>query len=178
MKTTPEPDAARQLCQSSVDDKKQQYSELIGKKQYWAAANLIRSCAEHLDSPEFKTMVREAEIASHLGDINDPKTAVRDRARAMQMLARDYPDVGAKYEPQAKRLIEQADKSEQEAEKRRKKSEGVSVGMSKDDVLTSSWGKPQQINTTTTSRGNREQWVYGGRNYLYFENGILVAIQN
>ena len=50
--------------------------------------------------------------------------------------------------------------------------------MSKDEVLASSWGKPQSINTTTTVRGKKEQWVYGTKSYLYFENDTLVAIQN
>lgn len=40
------------------------------------------------------------------------------------------------------------------------------------------WGRPESINKTTTARGTREQWVYGGRNYLYFTNGVLDAIQN
>jgi len=55
---------------------------------------------------------------------------------------------------------------------------GVTIGMTKDRVLKSNWGKPINVNRTTTSRGVREQWVYGGQNYLYFENGILTAIQN
>ena len=53
------------------------------------------------------------------------------------------------------------------------------IGMSADDVLhRSSWGKPERINTTVTARGTKEQWVYGLRNYLYFENGYLVSSQS
>jgi hypothetical protein len=96
----------------------------------------------------------------------------------MQSLARDYPDLGAKYEAQATKLLAEADRLDEEAERKRKRSQGVSVGMTKEDVLASSWGRPESINTTTTASGTREQWVYGGRNYLYFENGRLVAIQN
>ncbi|WHY64669.1 hypothetical protein [Neobacillus sp. SuZ13] len=55
---------------------------------------------------------------------------------------------------------------------------GVSIGMTKDMVLKSSWGEPQKINKTTTSYGTKEQWVYGNGNYFYFENGILTTIQN
>jgi len=40
------------------------------------------------------------------------------------------------------------------------------------------WGSPQSINRTTTAQGIREQWVYGQRHYLYFENGGLTAIQD
>lgn len=64
------------------------------------------------------------------------------------------------------------------AEKAKKKSEGVSIGMSQQDVLDSSWGKPQHINRTTTAAGTHEQWVYNLRSYLYFTNGVLTSIQN
>ena len=50
------------------------------------------------------------------------------------------------------------------------------IGMTEDEVIASSWGRPSSRNTTTTIDGIREQWVYR-RGYLYFENGILTAIQ-
>lgn len=52
------------------------------------------------------------------------------------------------------------------------------IGMSAIEVEKSSWGKPDDVNTTTTIYGTREQWVYSGYRYLYFENGILTTIQN
>lgn len=55
---------------------------------------------------------------------------------------------------------------------------GVHIGMTKGEVLTNGWGQPSDINKTTTAYGTREQWVYGGGNYLYFEDGILTSIQN
>lgn len=63
-------------------------------------------------------------------------------------------------------------------DKATKKSQGVSIGATKQDVYDSSWGRPQSVNTTTTAYGTREQWVYGGHNYLYFRNGVLESIQN
>jgi hypothetical protein len=59
-----------------------------------------------------------------------------------------------------------------------KKKGGVSIGMTTQQVLASSWGKPNDIHRTTTATVSREQWIYGGRNYLYFVNGKLTAIQN
>lgn len=41
-----------------------------------------------------------------------------------------------------------------------------------------SWGRPEEIHRTTTATKTREQWVYGSGNYLYIENGRVVAIQN
>jgi hypothetical protein len=55
--------------------------------------------------------------------------------------------------------------------------EGVNIGMTSERVLLSSWGRPEKVNRTTYSRGVHEQWVYSG-GYLYFEDGILTAIQN
>jgi hypothetical protein len=57
------------------------------------------------------------------------------------------------------------------------KKEGVNIGMTRERVIQSSWGKPRKINRTTTQLGTREQWVYDG-GYLYFENGLLTTIQN
>jgi hypothetical protein len=57
---------------------------------------------------------------------------------------------------------------------------GISIGMSKEQVLCSVWGKPSSINKTTTVHGVHEQWVYDRfhNGYLYFENDVLTAIQN
>ena len=52
----------------------------------------------------------------------------------------------------------------------------VWMGMTADQ-LTESWGKPQDINTTTTIGGTREQWVYSIRQYVYLEDGRVTAWQ-
>lgn len=61
--------------------------------------------------------------------------------------------------------------------KRQAKSQGVSIGMSKQQVLESSWGKPKDINRTVTAYGTNEQWVYDG-GYLYFDGDLLTTVQN
>jgi hypothetical protein len=56
---------------------------------------------------------------------------------------------------------------------------GVRIGMAAEEVINqTSWGKPLSIRRTTTASGVREQWIYDGNNYLYFENERLTAIQN
>ena len=56
---------------------------------------------------------------------------------------------------------------------------GVKIGMTADQVIKRThWGAPLRVHRTTTDGGTREQWVYGDSNYLYFENGRLVTIQN
>lgn len=51
----------------------------------------------------------------------------------------------------------------------------VKIGMTR-EMCKLSWGKPRSINKTITSGMRSEQWVYSD-NYLYFDNGILTAIQ-
>jgi uncharacterized Zn finger protein len=169
--------SAKKLCEETFSLKKQEFADLMSKKQYWAAANHIRSCAYHLDNEEVKNLLKEAEVASHLSEINNPKLSPKTRGQAMQKLAKDYPEFGEQYAKQGELLLAEADKKEREAERKRKKSEGVSIGMTKEDVLASSWGKPKSINTTITAYGRREQWVYGSGNYLYFNDDKLTSIQ-
>jgi len=53
----------------------------------------------------------------------------------------------------------------------------VIIGMSK-EICKLSWGEPYDVNRTITKNIKFEQWVYSMGNYLYFENNILVAIQD
>ena len=82
-------------------------------------------------------------------------------------------------ERKAREKKEAEERAKREAEeKARKKREGVHIGMTKQEVLDSSWGEPYDINKSIGSWGVHEQWCYEGYNYLYFENGILTSIQN
>ena len=77
-----------------------------------------------------------------------------------------------------KQFNDAKNREELRKEKEKKKQRGVNIGMTKQQVLDSMWGEPEKINKTTTAYGTSEQWVYPNNNYLYFENGILTAIQN
>jgi hypothetical protein len=100
-------------------------------------------------------------------DLNDPEMASL-RTEANKRLA----EIKAQ---QAKAQIE----LDRKADLARRKREGVHLGMTQQQVLESSWGRPSQVNRTVTVRGTREQWVYSdSRGYLYFDNGILTAVQN
>lgn len=73
---------------------------------------------------------------------------------------------------------EEERKQREAEEKARKKSQGVTIGMTQQEVLDSMWGEPERINRTVTENHVYEQWVYGYPNYLYFTDGILTSIQN
>lgn len=50
------------------------------------------------------------------------------------------------------------------------------IGMTKSEVLNSTWGSPKKKNITENSYGTHEQWVYSGNRYIYFDNGIVTSI--
>lgn len=51
------------------------------------------------------------------------------------------------------------------------------VGMDETNLIRV-WGNPQRKNSTTTSSGTSEQWVYGNGRYVYLSSGIVTAIQD
>lgn len=53
----------------------------------------------------------------------------------------------------------------------------INIGMTKEQV-SAAWGRPQSINTTTTAYSSSEQWVYGLKNYVYFDGDTCTTIQN
>ena len=62
-------------------------------------------------------------------------------------------------------------------DRKRRRKEGVRIGMTADEVLMSNWGKPERVNRSVYRSGTREQWVYPGSQYLYFEDGRLTSLQ-
>lgn len=55
--------------------------------------------------------------------------------------------------------------------------EQITLGMTSTMVLTS-WGKPSEVNRTTTVSGVHEQWIYPSRRtYVYLEEGVVSGIQ-
>jgi len=72
---------------------------------------------------------------------------------------------------------QEAKESLDELRKEQEESKKIRIGMSKDEVL-SRWGEPKDVNKTITVNYVKEQWVYAGNTYLYFEDGILTTIQN
>lgn len=53
----------------------------------------------------------------------------------------------------------------------------IYIGMTKEMVLMS-WGEPKKINKTILASGVSEQWVYSLDSYVYFDDGVVSAIQN
>lgn len=58
------------------------------------------------------------------------------------------------------------------------KKSNPAIGMTKSQVEKCAWGKPDRKNISEYSWGIEEQWVYDGKGYVYFENGVVTAIQH
>lgn len=69
------------------------------------------------------------------------------------------------------------DENEKDWGKPKEKAEPA-IGMTKDEVLNSSWGSPDKKNIDEYSWGTEEQWVYDGKGYIYFEGDKVTSIQH
>jgi hypothetical protein len=52
------------------------------------------------------------------------------------------------------------------------------IGMTKEEVLATSWGKPSQVMSSLTPDGQEEQWEYPLEKTIFIENGFVTAIKN
>jgi hypothetical protein len=166
-----------------------EYSSLMEKKMFDEAGKKLAYCAT-LKPELYKDKVDAADIQRWIGYITDETNPASVRLMKLDSLTKLSPEEGAKYKHLRPELLKHS-KIEAENDKRKKieedrriakqkKSKGVSIGMTQEDVLASSWGKPTHINRTTNQYGVREQWVYRQyqNGYLYFTDGILTSIQN
>jgi hypothetical protein len=51
------------------------------------------------------------------------------------------------------------------------------IGMTKEQVRATCWGKPQHVNRTETASSIDDQYVYSGGRYVYLRNGVVESIQ-
>jgi hypothetical protein len=131
---------------------------LVAAKK-WDAASLEASRWRAVRDPEIAAI--EATVDAEKEKIYKAAQVEKNRIALAERLAQ-----------------EKLDREAERANRAWRKKQGVRVGMTQEEVLMSSWGKPQSINSTTYSFGVHEQWVYPGFQYLYFENGKLTAISN
>ncbi len=112
----------------------------------------------------------DAEIEQFIKDTEKSK-------ENLKALLEELPIRQAEIEKKAAENKKVTEKREEAAALSKAKQEGVSIGMTQQEVLNSNWGSPKEINKTTTAYGVSEQWVYSGDKYLYFDDGILTGIQ-
>ena len=167
-------------CLDPNSDLRTTYAQHMAAQRYLDAAQVIRPCSRSTAAVDTKGLLADAEIKNLSSRGADKALSIESRLLAYEALQTDYPDQAAVVEQPIAKLrqaaaVEYAAAQKQEMAERKK--QGVSVGMTADRVRESKWGKPRKINRTTNAFGVREQWVYDG-GYLYFENDVLVSIQN
>lgn len=155
-------------CESKI----QEFNKLVEAKNYFDAATMLSFCGNTFPE-KYGKLYDDALIKNYKRDIENKKSHVNTRLSALKLLEKEYPEESKIYE----KLKYSLESESMRLEKAERKKQGVSIGMTAEEVVDSMWGKPQSINTSIGSWGTHEQWVYGGRNYLYFENGILKSIQ-
>jgi hypothetical protein len=165
--------ALENRCRAEVAAYTANYESLFKQRRYLEAASVLRDCAEATGEPAFSRAVAAAYLADYQTTADDPKANITTRILSLEKLRADFPDA---YKPRAA-LLTRLEKQQAAATAAEKRKEGVAIGMSKEDALASSWGKPRKINSSHYRWGTHEQWVYDG-GYLYFENGVLTSIQN
>lgn len=166
-----------QACAANRESLVKRHNVKLKAREYWPAAELLRPCAAVLSDASLRQLIANAEQQSHISTAKNEGLDGATRIQAMDGLTSRYPDVGKRMhdefaEIRVRIAVSDARKAKSDARRR-----GVYVGMTKSEVLGSSWGKPRQINITTTADNSREQWVYDG-GFLYFENNRLTTIQN
>lgn len=176
--------AARE-CAETIEQKKALYVQLLDARKFWDARLALEDCPYLLNDPTLIAMKNGASRLSYLVTINNAKEAAYTRLGAIATLRTDFPADAVQFDALEARLRPLADqdaaketKRAAAAEKARRRKEGVRLGMTQEDVLASSWGRPSRVNRTTYTFATHEQWVYDGGGYLYFKNGILETIQN
>lgn len=165
------------LRKACAGERLQKYQELMQEKSYWLAGLQMTACGTLASHPEYKQMEMAAELAHYQNEI---AASGRDKARKMaavnSMVSRGHPVSDSLVVE-----LRQYEKAEmaraKAADAKLRKSQGVSIGMTYEEVLASSWGRPKRVNKTTRATSETQQWVYDG-GYLYFENGLLRTIQH
>jgi hypothetical protein len=169
------------MCARERVERMEQYEAHMQAGNPLLAANTIRRCAQLLEDAELSAMTEKAEVEAWKFIAKNSKESTHSRLSAIDKILRvqtlpSEPSLTAlrtRLEAQLKREKAALEK----AEAARKKNEGVTLGMTHEEVTASSWGKPKRVNTSIYSFGTHEQWVYEGSNYLYFRNGKLHSIQ-
>jgi hypothetical protein len=78
----------------------------------------------------------------------------------------------------AQQALNEPGKTQERLEKERVvRASLLHVGMTAQQVLNSSWGRPNSVNVVTEGYRTMEQWDYGAGNVLYFDRGRLHSFQ-
>jgi hypothetical protein len=142
-----------------------------GKTGY---VNVVGCCGikEHLFRGEVDSSKEYVQFEGTSPSIDD--IVAREKARQEKQAQEER-----KAQQRAEKKAEQERAKRLQEQRRQAAKPSPRIGMTRQQVVNdSNWGRPYDINRTTSVSGVREQWVYDNRRYLYFDNGVLTAIQD
>lgn len=168
----------KNVIEKDTDDYENAIQKQEECKNLYTADKIAEAKKDALDN-RYDVAITCLDNILRLDPQNSDVLDLRSQYDLAKKKAQQEADEKAKADAEVKKA-EETQKAEQakQADIAKRKSEGVRIGMTKDEVLASNWGQPKSINKTTSTYGTHEQWVYGGNNYLYFDNGILTSFQN
>lgn len=176
--------AAIDGCKSTIERRTAAFRDHAANQRLFQAVDAMGACATLLGDTALAGEVSALHVKALTNAANNKRATATERLRSFEVLKRLYPEparslsaLKAVLERDSALEIAKSVATQARADAARKRREGVRVGMSQQDVMDSSWGRPRKINRTTRASGISEQWVYDG-GYLYFDNGVLTTIQH
>ena len=159
----------------------------VNREKYQEQVKMAAAALEQKCSVDFQALATKASALIEAGDANAGFALVKECNSYTQSsvqvkeflkqasIAAATQSAAAMKREEVTRLA--AAKKADAADKTERRKQGVLIGMTREEVQLSNWGKPRKINRTTGATFEHEQWVYDG-SYLYFRQGILTTIQN
>ncbi|WP_144787402.1 hypothetical protein [Lysinibacillus fusiformis] len=130
------------------------------------------------------TQLKYVYVVERLEEIKYIPDEIKEKVNELKIVAKDKEEEWSEKIEENKAIHKaEYEKSVAESNLKSKINErtmypkAVYIGMTKEEVLAEGWGRPIDINKTTTTYGVSEQWIYYDYKYLYFEDGILTTIQ-
>lgn len=157
------------------------YNNIAFALKNYQEAQKIEDNGEYYSGVETDQQMKYYSIEKALQDVKYIPTKIKKQIEEVKntSIQKDEYYTNIVSDQQDKRNAEQKQADlEDKADQRTADPHQVEIGMTKEEVLTEGWGRPEDVNRTTTANGTSEQWVYSGYRYLYFEDGILVTIQD
>lgn len=165
------PTASR--CEANRAEILAEFKQLVERGEVWKASLVAGRCANETKAADWADLQTQAATIDRQNTIANTKASAAERIQAIDSL-RSIDNAAALEHAN---LYARLQKQEAQALAKRKRSEGVSIGMTSEDVVASSWGKPEKINRSDYSFGVHEQWVYGSGNYIYIKDGLVSSVQ-
>lgn len=166
------------FCIDEKSARESEFEHLMMASLYDEAWRLAFDCVGS-DESFYAPLRNKAAIAGNMKKLSTlPPEQWEERLRVIEELSELAPDLAKPYVKELKPLQDRL-ASEQSVRARASINRPVDprLGMPRIAAENLSWGHPSTINTDSTVGGVSEQWVYPGKGYLYFRNGILMTIQ-